>query len=198
MNTDDERREEYTKRAATAAVGMSRGSGDTAAKDIDAIIASGLENEDALNRSDLLNMLNGSVICSMFEPATDLNELRRENSIQFCWPLFASKDGRRRSDGHRRLVITAQFPFVKMVDARKDGSGDGDVEEIEHLNPITATAAEAGTAAGASQSILTKTFYSIESLNQLSATDNMPQPSQTFLSANRTVLSALQFLISSS
>jgi hypothetical protein len=57
MNTDDERREEFTREA---------------------------QRNQSLrfSNADLLNVVNGNVICS-FEPA-NLEELRRENSFALC------------------------------------------------------------------------------------------------------------------
>ena len=58
MNTEDERREEYTKKVQ--------------------------QNQNIrFSSTDLLNVVNGNVICT-YEPS-DLEELRRENSIRFCF-----------------------------------------------------------------------------------------------------------------
>lgn len=101
MNTDDERREEYTRKVlgvgasgytaritagkkanfddANAAVAAVAAATSAAAAEAGGEAGGG---DETLSRSDLMNVLNGSVLC-MFEP-TDLNDLRRENSIQLC------------------------------------------------------------------------------------------------------------------
>lgn len=89
MNTDDERREEYTRKvleggSSRIAGCIGRSGGGSGSKALDG----GAGQDDTVSRSDLLNVLNGSVLC-MFEP-TNLNDLRRENSIQFCSPLTQS------------------------------------------------------------------------------------------------------------
>jgi hypothetical protein len=57
MNTDDERREEFTR-------------------------ASQRNQSLRFSNTDLLNVINGNIVCS-FEPA-DLQELKHENSFSLC------------------------------------------------------------------------------------------------------------------
>jgi len=184
MNTDDERREEYTRKVALSGGGK------------------GQDGEESLmSRSDLLNVLNGSVLC-MFEP-TDLNDLRRENSIQFCSFFTRSKACR----GIGRRLSTLRLPFLNCFSApasapatamtqmgmahnrreARDGEAGSfrpsDAEEIVGLNsiePAPKTAPIKGST------------YSIESLNQSGA--NMA--SQNLLSANKTVCENNSTLIS--
>lgn len=232
MNTDDERREEYTRKVAmrssgsgfldflgatAAAAGGAAGfgvGGSGGDKNQEPGSAGGADTLDTLSRSDYLNVLNGSVIC-MFEP-TDLNDLRRENSIQFC-------SGALWRGIRRRVAFTSRFPFVTIVaessanddEAHSSSSAankrreydydDGgyvpDEEETERLNPNPSlnrhqTSKMMTTSVSATNNAQPppglKTAYSIDSLIQ--SNSNL-EP--TFLSANKTVIKCFLFICSS-
>lgn len=108
MNTDDERREEYTRK-----------------------IQNKSPHEINMSNSDLLNVINGNVLCA-FEP-TDLNDLKRENSLSFCFSSLSGPGAghsaiennlrtraraRALAIGRYNLRLDGKFPFIKLEPAQ--------------------------------------------------------------------------------
>jgi hypothetical protein len=140
MNTDDERREEYTRK-----------------------IHQKNRHETNLSDSDLLNVINGNVLCA-FEP-TDLNDLKRENSVSFCFSTSsaagtaaaANASSALAASRNRRfnLKLDKKFPFLKF---KNQATNANSLAENTYLE-------------GENCNMLTSGFTN-ESLNQIETADS--------------------------
>lgn len=158
MNTEDERREEYTRKVAF----------------------SGSKSQElaAMSQSDLINVLNGSVLCA-FEP-TDLSDLRRENSIQFCF-------GRGRTKNRfNYFSLTKNFPFLTYRGPHSNNNNNRWNVHEQNLHGANETEIERlnNDDKKMNFAITKSSSFSIESINQI---NNQSDPN--FINQNKRVFS---------